>query len=467
MLTVAEVRPAQLLRTVRSVDPGGSFAMAVVRVDPAPTGRQLLAVDATRLARVAFWPRGNGELTAVAAAAALRPPTPAPLVVQGTRFVVTATADEVEVRTPSESLNLQVTVSPMDGSPSLTQDLGPLRTGRQIYQADVDCARGCRLSGLAVAPSGPVEGSFRLVFNGISVDDRELAAATELAGWRVRNPGVLQVRPAAEGLEVSAISSLFQLDRLRLLPPDAPVPLPVLDPAAVVAPVLDLASGDHVLAARAGQPRAVPRFGSNGALADLEYLTRLGDLAVPSRSGEIWLGPQAPADAADRFRAAGLTLSGERRLADELATAARGPSAAGVRFLFVVAVLGLVLGAAGLVLVASVERPARADELRWLRQQGLSRRQTRQAAVFGYAVVVAIAAVLGWICAAVVWALTADRLPLLDTADPDAVIPDLPGAGALAIGAAGAAALLVLALILSAMLSRAVERPPRVERSAP
>jgi hypothetical protein len=366
-----------------------------------------------------------------------------------------------------ESLNLQVTVTPMDGSPSRTQDLGPLRTGRQTYQADVDCVRGCRLGGLAVAPSGPVEGSFRLVLNEIRVDDRELAAATELAGWRVRNPGVLQVRPAPGGLELSAISSLFQLDRLRLLPPDAPVPLPVLDAAAVVAPVLDFASGDHVVQGRAGQPRAVPRFGSNGALADLEYLTRLGDLAVPSRSGEIWLGPRAPADAVDRFRAAGLTLSGERRLADELATAARRPSAAGVRFLFVVAVLGLVLGAAGLVLVASVERPARADELRWLRQQGLSRRQTRQSAVFGYAVVVAIAAVLGWICAAVVWALTADWLPLLDTSDPDVVIPELPGAGALAVGGAGAAAMLVLALILSAMLSRAVERPPRVERSAP
>ena len=36
--------------------------------------------------------------------------------------------------------------------------------------------------------------------------------------------------------------------------------------------------------------------------------------------------------------------------------------------------------------------------------------------MLGYAGVVAIAAVLGWICAAVVWALTGDRLPLLDTA---------------------------------------------------
>ena len=93
------------------------------------------------------------------------------------------------------------------------------------------------------------------------MDDRELAAAAELAGWRVRNPGVLQVRPAAEGLELSAISSLFQVDRLRLLPPDAPVPLPVLDAAAVVAPVLDFASGDHVLRGR-GRAAPMPCRGS-------------------------------------------------------------------------------------------------------------------------------------------------------------------------------------------------------------
>src|SRR5262249_23696794 len=149
---------------------------------------------------------------------------------------------------------------------------------------------------------------------------------------------------------------------------------------------------------------------------------------------EIWLGPDAPVDVVDRFRAAGLTIAGERRLADELAIAARRPGASGAQFLFVVAVLGAVLGAAGLGLVATVEPPSRAAELRSLRQQGLPQRQTRQAAVLGYAVVDAVSAVLGWICAEVVWALTADRLPLLDSADPDVVIPNLPGAGALAVG---------------------------------
>src|SRR5262249_20133733 len=156
-----------------------------------------------------------------------------------------------------------------DGSPSLTEDLGPLRTGKQTYQADVSCAKGCRLSTIAVAPSGPVDGSFRLVLNGISLDGDQGIAPAELANWHVRNPGLLLTHGGADGLEVSGISSLFQPDRMRLLPPDAPVPLPVLDAALTIAPVLDLANGDHLVESRAGQPHAIPRFGSNGALADL------------------------------------------------------------------------------------------------------------------------------------------------------------------------------------------------------
>jgi putative ABC transport system permease protein len=457
VLGVVEVRSDLLLTAVRSVDPDGAYAMAVVRVEPAPTGQPVLAVDATRLARVAVWPSGNA-LDAADAAAALRPSTPPPLLVRGSSIAVTATVSDLVVRTASSSLDLQATVTPTDGSPALTYDLGALRSGRQTYRADVSCAGGCRLSGLAVAPDGPVSGSFRLTVTGVEQNGSGLASAAELGEWRVRNPGVLQTSRTGAGLELSASSGLFQADGLRLVPPDAPVPLPVLAGARLATSTLDFASGDRVTASAVGEPMALPRLGLVGALADLEYLSRLGDPAVRSRSGEIWLGPDAPADVADRFRAAGLTLSGERRLADELAAAQRRPSAAGVRFLLVVSVLGLLLGAAGLVVAAGVERPSRADELRSLRTQGLSRRQVRLAAALGYAGVVAVAAGLGWLCATVVWFLTGDRLPLVDAPGPDVVIPALPGPGALAAGAAGAAALFVLALILSAVLTRAVAR---------
>ena len=64
-------RPA-LLQTVRTVDPDGAYAMAVVAVDPGPAGKRVLAVDATRLATASVWPP-RGRLSAAAAARALRP----------------------------------------------------------------------------------------------------------------------------------------------------------------------------------------------------------------------------------------------------------------------------------------------------------------------------------------------------------------------------------------------------------
>ena len=72
VLRVAEVRPAALLQTVRTVDPDGAYAMAVVAVDPGPAGKRVLAVDATRLSTASVWP-GAAGLSAAAAARALRP----------------------------------------------------------------------------------------------------------------------------------------------------------------------------------------------------------------------------------------------------------------------------------------------------------------------------------------------------------------------------------------------------------
>ena len=153
------------------------------------------------------------------------------------------------------------------------------------------------------------------------------------------------------------------------------------------------------------------------------------------------------------------TILGESRLDDELAAAARRPSAAGVRFLLMVAVLGLGLGAAGVIVAAGVERRGRADELRALRAQGLTRRHTRGAALVGYVWVVGVAAALGWAAAAVVWALTGDRLPLIDASQspgtPPGPLPRLPGLAAAGAWTAGAAALLLLAAALTVALTRA------------
>jgi hypothetical protein len=285
-------------------------------------------------------------------------------------------------------------------------------------------------------------------------------SAAQLGGWLNRDPGTLQAQSSAAGMRLSARSSLFAAGGMALLAPDAPIPLPVLDASGLPLSTLELANGERIAATAVGSPRALPRLGNVGALADLEYLTRYGDLTVASRQGEVWLGPDAPADAAQRFQAAGLTVTSERRLDDQLAATARRPSATGIRFLLVAAALGLLLGVAGMFVAAGAERSPRAAEVRALRAQGLPRVRARTAALVGYAGVVGVAAVIGALTGTLVWALTGDRLPLVDVRSPGLTIPPAPGLAAIGGWAAGSALLVVLALGFSTALVRTIERSP-------
>jgi hypothetical protein len=466
VLSVAEVLPAVLLRTVREVDPRGDYAMAAVAVEPGLTGRRILAVDATRLARAALWPAQVAAMTADEAASALRPSLPESTVVRGGTLSVTADAAELNIRTPLSALHLYVEAAPLDGSTSHNYDLGIIVPGRQTYTADMSCAQGCRLSAISVVPSGPVDGDFRLTIESVNQPGvaEPIVTAAGLGGWINENPETLRAQRTPSGMAVSAESSLFAAGGMTLAPPDVPIPLPILDARGAQLTTLELANGERFVSTTVGPAGTLPRLGNVGVLVDLEYLLRTADVTVASHEGEIWLGPQAPADAAERFRAAGLTIFNERRFEEDLAEAARRPSATGVRFLLVAAVLGLLLGAAGIFVVAGAERRERAGEVRSLRTQGLSRSHARAAALIGYAGVVGVATIVGLVCATLVWATTWDRLPLVDVSGSGPAIPLLPGPAAVGVWASGAAVLVLLAAGFSTALIRTIERAPRAEQ---
>jgi hypothetical protein len=137
-----------------------------------------------------------------------------------------------------------------------------------------------------------------------------------------------------------------------------------------------------------------------------------------------------------------------------VATSAKGATTLGLQFLVIVALLGVALGALGLMVAAGVERRWRGEENRALRMQGIKRRQVMVAAMFGYVVIVAIAAGLGAAVGAAVWWLTGQFLPLVDAAGPGLAIPSLPGAEALRQWGAGSALLLGVGLVLAMSFSR-------------
>ncbi len=456
VLTASRVDPAALLRVVREVDPDAAYAMAVIPVQTLSDKQPLLAVDSARLPSAANWPDEN-TLTAVEAARALRPAVDEPLILRGQNVRVAVDTTLYDAR-PADMISLTVTVAPLDGTPSRTSSFPPLRPGRHTYETYVGCLAGCRLVEVSVAHGGLADfGGLGFTLESVSQrePDAAVADAADLTGWLNRSRGGLLTEPAEAGLRVRTLTFV---PGLNLAPPDTPANQPMIDAGGTPIYSLQLADNQRIAGAQVGSVAALPRLERVGIFTDLEYLLRVGRIITAGRDGEIWLGPHAPPDAASRFAAAGLTISSERRLSDEIARAAQGPSAVGLRFLLIAAVLSLLLCGMGLAVAAGVERRARADELGALRSQGLSRRHTMQAALIGYVVVVGAAAVLGGVVAVAVWIATGAYLPLSDAGVAESSLPRLPGAEATVAWGIGSTALAIVACLLAIGLTRAANR---------
>jgi len=165
----------------------------------------------------------------------------------------------------------------------------------------------------------------------------------------------------------------------------------------------------------------------------------------------VWLGPNAPADALDRLRAAGLSIAGERNFDDEMKRASGGPNSTGLQFLLAIGLLCLILGGGGLGVAATVELRARGDELRSLRRQGASRWVVARAGWQSYLMTVAAGAVIGAIAAAVAWLATRDSLPVVDQLVAGVPVPEWPGPIAVWAwsGATGVLGLIAVALTIA------------------
>jgi putative ABC transport system permease protein len=136
--------------------------------------------------------------------------------------------------------------------------------------------------------------------------------------------------------------------------------------------------------------------------------------------------------------------------------ARQGPALA-MQFHLAAAVFGIVLALCGLGLVATVDRQRRADDLRALRQQGLSQRTVRRAALWSYLSTVVAAMLTGLVAAAAAWWAAGDRLPIFTDALEVLPPPRWPEFGAVLVPWAWASAVMVMGSVVVAWaLRRAV-----------
>jgi hypothetical protein len=458
VVEVSDVDARTLLAVVRAVDPAGAYAMAVART-PAGTavaGPPTLAVDAPRLPTAAIWHDYFG-IDPAEPAGLLHPAVPA-------SFVLRADDVSLDVETPADAATIRrelaVSWEPLAGGAVLSRAID-LRPGRHQYRLQVSgCANGCRLVRLWLrTDSGR---AVEAVVHDIRSPDATSpliprADLTDPQRWRVLGDNV---QPLADGLKMFG-SPTTKKSEAGVWVVDAPIPLPVIVAGAPGAGA-DTVSGfdgrayPSVVVAKATM---LPRVGSAGTLVDLEYLGRTTAGASKLTGAEVWLGPAAPADTVARLRAAGLTVTATYGVERELATLSRQGSAVVLWFYAVAAGFAVLLALGGMGLVASVDRDRSARDLRYLRWQGLSRRDLNRASLWGNLVVVLVGGVLGLGAAWLAWLVAGDRLPIFT--DSEAVVPPLRAPVASAVTLPWAVAVLAcatVAVVAAARVRRAVAR---------
>jgi hypothetical protein len=458
VLTVDQADARRLLTITRTVDPTGAWAMAAMAVpQPNPDDPPVLAVDSGRLPAVAVWrPEYGGDVTALASA--LSPPPADPFIFRGSQLLLDLETNRGE-RDPA--LELLVEFIPLGGGDPISVSVKDLAIGRQARQVGVHgCADGCRLMGLTVPTFRG--GSVRLFVHGVRQVDppAEVVPTAKLIDRdRWRTTDLVQAVPFEHSLSITVAGSTFFLNTVHVAPVDAALPVPVVtagDALSQPISVAQLTSVDKqvILTRPVANLPLLPRLGDRGVLVDLDYLERTALFAVRRGEGEVWLGPNAPADAAERLRRAGLAVSGQTGLEASRAALARQGPALAMQFHLAAAAFGILLALGGLGLVAAIDRRQRAADLRALRQQGLSRRTVGWAALWGYLGVVLVAAAVGLVATVAAWIASGDRLPVftdsLTLLDP----PRWPAWSAVVLPWAGAALSMIAAAFVAAWALR-------------
>ncbi|BCJ41891.1 hypothetical protein GCM10010168_75790 [Actinoplanes ianthinogenes] len=453
VLRVQAANRIALLTAVRTADPGGTRAMAVV-VDTTSEPR-VLSVDSARFAAVAE--RAPLDVTPPAAGDA----GPGLPLVTGDRLTVRVRRDGPAPVQLTLTLRHDGT-----GVPSVVP-FGALRAGEQEVSAPVrGCATapGCRIVRWTVTAPAARDGTAGPASPGSAVVVRDMAQANPAADllgpaelgdvtrWRAGADGAaLDVSTAGGALRLSPDQNAMHLPSAgaEAWAVDTPLPLPVVlagpepDGWRLDDPTITLGGSPMPISVRAHVP-AVPVLGRSGVLTDLDALRRLTGDAEPPGEYQVWLAAGAPDSLVAALTAAGLQVSGDGTRADRFDRLGRQGPAAVTRFGLLAGLAALLLAAATCAVAAAVDRRGAGDQLRALRLQGLA---TRVAVAVGYAGTAApiVAGLLGGTLAALLTApLTGTRVLAFTDGWDVLPLPAPLGGIALGLGLLTASALLGL-----------------------
>ncbi|WP_067503411.1 ABC transporter permease [Actinoplanes sp. TFC3] len=414
VLTVQASTSTALQHAVRTADPQGTSAMAViVNTDVAPA---LYAVDSTRLGAVAGWRPEYGDEQTLSKAVATALPAPA-----------TVTGDRLELQVRNDGpkpVRVAAVLQNEDNGHIIALSFGLVRKGEHTITAKADgCTApgsGCRLVRWTVSRAEALDTetpSFGASLTLTAVRQRnpdqvvlDAAALGDVRRWRADFTGSamqISAAPGALTMRTNTSQKRAALVGTAVYAADATLPLPVILAGAAPNgwqfgdPLLYAVAADPVPVRVVASVPVLPAAGRAGLFTNLDTIRRVASDADLSGTYQVWLAAGAPASVVDRLKAAGLVVTGDNSVAGNADRLAEQGTAQGAMFALFAAAAAVLLAAATIGVAVAADREPHLEQLRALRQQGLPARAARRIGTATSTVLVVAAVLAGLLAAAI------------------------------------------------------------------
>lgn len=396
---------------VRRADPSGHEAMAAVYYSSS-TG-DLLAVDSSRLASVAFWPNSLSTDSLTSLARDLAPRVPPGVTFTGSELRVTI---DIEKGTPPIILGVNLFDQTFQSNEE--QYFGPLSAG--LHTVDVpltsDCPGVCRLTGLAPNwedPSDTFSRDVRFVIQGMTVRS---GGRWHRIDFGAGTGGAWSAQPSSVRIEAPAsacCSVAFDIPG-RALPFGglilSPVDLPRATPAIISngaeeadAPpnpsprgnlIVDIGNNSltiHPLV----KVSTLPLIGNGGAIVDLGLAERAFGGSESDATFQVWLVRSASPSILQRLRKEGVTLGPITTASARLGVLDHGGIALAYAVALIVSPIAALLAIGTVVFVLVSDGRRRRREFASLAISGVPAKTVKRSHRLENAIVLGVAVILG------------------------------------------------------------------------
>jgi putative ABC transport system permease protein len=409
---------------VRRADPTGHEAMAAAYYSSA-TG-DMLAVDSSRLASVAFWPSGLSRKPLASLARQLSPSAPNGVSFSGSQLRLT-----LDVAAGTPSLELGVSLFDETYQTSQTIYVRPVATGIHSYFVSLTgvCFAQCRLTGLAPNWNNPYTSSHKDVRFAVDNVSVQRGGGWHSVAFGEGQEGTWSAQPSSIGVTSSGSSVVFDIPGQQLALSGlllSPVDLPSAMPGVVTglaeradAPPSPLPGGDIDIDLGGGlvtvHPVAVtstlPSVGHAGVLVDLRLAQRAATSTQDYRTFQVWLAPGASPTILTRLRADGVAIGAATSTATRLDQLDHGGIALAYAVALIVTPIAglLAIGSVAFVIISDGRRRRRETASLWM--AGVPLRVVRRAHTLETTMILGSALVVGAVIGFVTDSLALSSLP--------------------------------------------------------